>query len=66
MTELNELMNLEYELEVSILKSKIANLEGKNDYLIGELQCCRRSFTHHGLEGHAWIAQQGIIIGRKL
>ena len=54
------------ELENSILSAKVCNLEGKNDYLIGELKCCMKSFSHHGLEGHAWIANQAIKVGRKL
>lgn len=54
------------EMEISVLQAKIANVEGKNDYLIHELECSRRSFSHHGLDGHAWIATQAIKIGRHL
>ena len=72
MIELKELQDdaiakiTELEMSISVLQAKLINTEGKNDYLVHELEAARKSFSHHGLEGHAWIASQGIKVGRHL
>jgi len=54
------------ELENSILSAKVCNLEGKNSYLIGELQNCSEKFAHHGLNLSEFLTNEAIKVGRKL
>ena len=65
-TELLETANSKLELENSILSAELANVKGKNDYLIGELQICSEKFAHHGLNLSAFLTNEAIKVGRKL
>ena len=48
--------------EIADLQVKYSELERLNKILVHELQCCKHSFEHHSLDGHAWIVDQVLIM----
>jgi len=48
--------------EIAELQISCAETIRINKMLIHELKLCRKSFLHHGLEGHAWIVDQVLIM----